>query len=181
LSTCTDLISAINAVVVDPNLLASLDPSTIATLSTGNTTETAFSLGAGGPAVLSIPSSPSVDGKVFQLTIAGRIAAVSGSGGIGLYLGNSATLGSDQNLFGPTSDVSGITMSFVWKGLFIWDSVTQRLRGIAADTLSASGTGTSTTTGVASQSSLQFVLSGKFNGSSGSNSITITEFKTSLI
>lgn len=55
MSTCTDLINAINAVVVDPNLLASIDPSTIAVLSNIGTTETAVSLGAGGPAVLSVP------------------------------------------------------------------------------------------------------------------------------
>lgn len=179
MSTCTDLINAINAVVVDPNLLASVDPSTIAVLNTGNTTETAFSLGAGGPAVLSLPtSSPSLNGVLFRLSFAGTCSSVSGNGSVGLYLGTSATLASNRTIFAADSNFA--TQPFAWSGTFLWDSATQTLTNMDWENIHLGFTPTNLSS-VTSQASLKFVLSGKFGGSNAGNTITITEFKASLV
>jgi hypothetical protein len=185
LSTCTDLINAINAIVVDPNLIVSFDTSTVAALSTGNTTETAFSLSGGGPFVCSIPVSPSINGRLILVTFAGKVHSVAGHCGYGLYLGNSATLASDQQIFGPIGGSGGTDSNFFGSYCCLWDSVSQTLTfaGVGGDA-QAGGAGTSNNTaitGVTSQTNIQFVLSGKFSSANAANSTTLTQFKLSFV
>lgn len=178
MSTCTDLINAINAVVVDPNLIASVDPSSIAVLSNIGTTETAVSLGAGGPAVLSVPASPSISGVPIKLTVAGKIHTASGSPGLGLYLGSSSTLGSDTQIFAPGATGSATDTNFFWSNTFIWDSTSQSLTFSSSNvgTPNFSGSSPSNVASISSQTGIQFVVSGKFSVSNASNSFMITKF-----
>lgn len=182
MSTCTDLIDSINAVVVDPSLLASLDPSTIATLDhTVGTTETVFQLVGGGAAVLSLASAPSVDGKLFRLIFSGQPHQDEGIS-FGLYVGTSTTLGSDSKLTNGVSlsvPISGRDGNFFAEGLFIWDSVTQKING-AINYLTEQQSFSSVqplSVSVASQSDLKFVLTCKFNVNDSYNTATITQFE----
>lgn len=180
MSTCTDLINAINAVVVDPNLVVDLSGNSIAVLSNIGTTETAFSLSGGGVATLSVPSSPSIDGIPCRLTIAGKVHTVSGSPGLGLYLGSSATLASDTQIFAAGSQGEATDTNFIWSASFVWDSTSQNLNfsSSSIDTLGVANDGTSPSnvTGITGQTSIKFIVSGKFSVSNASNSITLTRF-----
>ena len=190
MSTCTDLIDAINAVVVNPNLLAEIDPSTIAVLSNIGTTETVVQLGAGGAAVLSIPASPSVDGIPFQIVVAGTVHY--GTGGANsfapnMYKGSSTTLGSDSILLQCTAGSTsyGQEDSFMFVAQVIWDSTSQVVKTQAQYTSTGTHPGEAanpnTVFSVASQTDLQFVLSGQFSSGNVNNSVTITKFSASLV
>lgn len=186
MSTCTDLINAINAVVVDPNLLASVDPSTIAALDhTIGTTETAFQLSGGGAAVLSLASSSSVDGRRFKVVVSGKAHQDEGSV-LGMYVGTSTTLASDSKLsngFNISIPAAGRDGNFFLDATFIWDSVSQILNGIGT-VITEQGsfnTGLSLNqVSVSSQSNLQFILSNKFSVNDSYNTITITQFDAKL-
>lgn len=185
MSTCTDLINAINAVVVDPNLLASVDPSSIATLSNIGTTETVISLSGGGPAVLSAPASPSIDGVLLKLIVSGKVHyAQSCQFTPQVYLGSSATIGSDTALTSLNSGSASGDYNFIVQCYLLWDSVSEIVHGysnyVPADTSGNLGSaGTSTITGISSQTGLQFVVSGRFNTANASNSVTLTQLTLS--
>lgn len=183
MSTCSDLVNAINAVVVDPSLLASIDPATIANLThAAGTTETVIQLGAGGAAVLDLSSAPNVDGKRFTVTISGRAHQDSGVL-LGLYVGTSTTVASNSkvtNAINLNVPASGLDGNFHAEFQIVWDSTTERVNSVATYLDQQSNFNTQDcllVSGVAAQSGLQFILTGKYAFDETFNTFTITQFE----
>lgn len=183
MSTCSDLVNAINAVVVDPSLLASIDPATIANLThAAGTTETVLQLGAGGAAVLDLSSAPSVDGKKFKITVSGRAHQDSGVL-LGLYIGTSSTVASNSKLTNAVNLIipaTGLDGNFYAQFDFIWDSTTERVNSVSHyldQNINFSSVQNLLVSGVASQADLKFVLTGRFAFDETFNTFTITQFE----
>ena len=190
MSACTDLINAINAVVLPPNF-NDLAPS-CATLTLSTNSEALVQLSGGGNAVLSAPSS-SIDGRVMTVTAAGKVSSATGSDPtfIGsLYLGS--TIGSNQ-IVAVTPNFSGTTSSAIFffvQAQIMWDSTSQKLVFLT------SGAGTSSPStaswnannygnssgplSASSYSDVAFSFSGKFNNISGTATLTMTQFSLSF-
>lgn len=171
--------------VINEVIPASSNPITVLTNVTPDE-ETVFTLSDSSVAVLSVPADFDVDGKPFELVVAGKkhTTSTSTTWQMRLMLGDSATLGNNTSvdIFASTSGT--LDSSFLFVGSCLWDSGSQKLT-MAITTI----VGTIVTrsdlsvSSVANQSDLKFVLFGKFSstGFSSSDSITITEFKVQTI
>lgn len=166
--------------------LAEIDQTQIAVLSGIGTTATAFSLVAGGPAVLSTPSAPFVDGQLLSIIVGGKIHSAVSNNNVtfGSAVGSSSTIGANQGANAVTANVGVGNFNFFLQSKFIWDSTSQMISGVG-DFL---GTGFSqftnifpAITGISVQTAIQFILFGQFSQSNAANFFTITEFKLELV
>lgn len=187
MSTCTDLFNAINAIVVDPNLLVSVAPSDIAVLSNIGTTESIVQLTTGGNALLSVPASPAIDGQLFRVVIAGRLfnaRASSTSGNLRVYKGTS--IDSLYKIAEPSfaipadSEFEDPYLAFYFDATILWSSVYQTYFGHNKFLIGGTG-GSVTVNGVppraaASQTDLKFFLTAQFTQADAGNSLTVTQF-----
>lgn len=187
MSTCTDLIDAINAVVNPPNNFNDISASCSALSLSGS--NSLVQLSGGGNAVLSAPSA-AIDGRVFTVKIAGKISSASGAGGPQfygtLYLGNSTGGPQVGTTISPSS--SGTTANAcVFYSTFtgVWDSVSQKvLIGNTVGTCSSAYSSGITDLSVApasfsasAYSSVKFCFAGQYNNfTSGSPVLTLTQF-----
>jgi hypothetical protein len=107
---------------------------------------------------------------------------------VGLYLGTSATVGSDTAIFVTTTGTAGnfgaVSGHFYGEATLIWDSTTGKLDGfIGTNLIAPSGVTAASTTGAAitqasaaAATNLNFLLSYKWNVSNAANTITVAEF-----
>lgn len=156
---------------------------------TGNSTPT---LPTGSVLVLQtdpdLPSGGSFDAQPFRVRIAGRLnVAATGTVTVGLYAGNSATLGSNQVMATALSvsiTAPGSTNFFLETDL-IWDSVSGKVSGMAWGVVGTAGTvangSISAVTGITSASLLQFVAGVTFSAANAANSITVTDFSIETV
>lgn len=186
-SQITDALNTLASATTNPNILADVSGQT-AVLSNIGTAPTIVSLSAGGPAVLSAPSSPSLDGVPFRIYIAGQvhIPSINGPNFIPLvYQGNSSTIASNALLLQVTGHLAlnGSDGNFFITLECIWSAASGRLGGISSGFNMSQGTHNNqfTTATVATQADLQFVVAGLFTDSEPLNSVTITQFKMQLI
>lgn len=183
-SQITDALNTLASATTNPNILADLSGQT-AVLSNIGTTETVIPLTAGGPAVLSVPASPALDGVLFRVYIAGtfHLASVSNNDFTASVRFGSITAPVVTN--GQTAASSSVNDGiFLFEFDCLWSSAAGRLDGL-------SSTYTSTTTGilgalgsgtVTTQTDIQFVVTGHFTGSvDPSNSFTVTQFRMELV
>lgn len=187
MSTCTDLISAINAVVVDPNLLAQFTASDLATLSNPGTTESPVQLSGGGDAILSVPASPIVDGQLVRLLVCGNVTygnTAATTATINLRLGPSlassvALIGGVQNgRSTKNTDLILFDTEFVWSDTF--DLVSFLTNLCALNTAGSASPQQSVRISVANQNQLQFFVTGQFSHSDATNQVVITQMKLQL-
>lgn len=183
-SQITDALNTLASATTNPNILADISGQT-AVLSNIGTTETVVPFTAGGPAVLSAPASPTLDGVLFRVYIAGtfHLAAVSNNDFTASVRFGSIT--SPVVTIGQTAGSGSVNDGvFLFEFDCLWNSAAGRLDGLTS-------TYTSTTTGVlgglgsgpvTTQTDIQFVVTGQFTGSvDPSNSFTVTQFKMQLV
>lgn len=140
-------------------------------------------------------NSSSFDGRAFKVRVQGTFnSAVTANGlTIGLYLGSSATVGSDALLGAIASTATGIGVAaghFFAEGVLIWDSVSGKLDGSLSGFVAASG-GTpfpvstavvyATQASAAAPANLQFVAAATFATTNAANSVQVTEFAIDAI
>lgn len=187
-SQITDALNTLASATTNPNILADLSGQT-AVLSNIGTTETVVSLSAGGPAVLSMPSSPDLDGVVFRVLVAGKVHAASESIYFTpqIYLGNSSTIANNLNV-SPQSSIAAVVPTANDGNFFleldcIWSSAAGYLGGTTSYFNLNSGMADGQFVGrtVEAQTDLQFVVTGQFNSGNAVNSVTITQFKLQLV
>jgi len=188
-------VSAIQQQVSRGNLLADLSG-----VSVSNAFDAPVLLSLNGNSVLSMPISPNMDGRPFRITVLGRMSD-DNSNNTNFYgtllLGNSLSSPALVTSSGPGS-TGGL---FFYELDCFWDSVLQRLfllqvneflqqGNIGGNTTAAISNSVSVPVGaagsqlgfpVASQSALQFVFSGQWNNTSNPVSLTLSQFKLSLI
>lgn len=138
-------------------------------------------LSGGGNAVLSTPAGKSIDGKIFKIKLAGRIATDSSSSyEMVLSLGTSGQYGDLCSVSVPASlSVGTFFVSFD----FSWDSVAQIAYNkvgpyfVSAPSVFSIGGFNSLTPSIASMSNVAFVVkAGTGSGLSNTCSATITQF-----
>jgi len=187
-------VSTIQQQVAQDNLLADLSG-----VSVSNAFDTPALLSLNGNSVLQMPTSPSIDGKPFRITIFARVSH-NGSNSPNFYgtlkLGNSLqslTLGTASYIAASSSQTGTFNGLFFSAIDFVWDSVSQKLFVLERNEFSqrtslgfVSGLGTPAGVeqdgfDVASQSALQFVFSAQWNNVSNPTTITLSQFKLSLI
>lgn len=181
LSTCTDLIDAINAVVEPPNFTDIYSSCAALTLASA---ESLVQLSAGGTAILSAPSSM-IDGRPFTVKVAGKIPAATGSDpniAFAVYLGS--TISGPNNIASNGYGTAGSDgpSHFYVEISGLWDSLSEYL------SLNASGFfvgetgdyegmgGQKSVPSIASYSDVTFVVSGQAQNCTSSPTITLTQF-----
>jgi|SRR5882762_3322493 len=136
--------------------------------------------------------SGSFDGSPFFLRASGTFTSGVAANDlkIGLYLGSSATIGSDTAISSVSTGTGGafgvVSGHFLIEAYLLWDSTTARLDGTISGFIATVGglpipfpsTQPVYTTQVtaATPANLQFVLSGKWNATNANNVIQIKEF-----
>jgi hypothetical protein len=135
-------------------------------------------------------NSDSFNGVPFKVRVAGTFNSAVASNGItiSLYLGSSATVGSNSLLGTVATTATGVgvaTGHFVVEAVLIWDSVSGKLDGSITGFIAASG-GTpfpvatasvyATQASAAAASNLQFVTAATFATTNAANSVQVTEF-----
>lgn len=186
-SQITDALNTLASATTNPNVLADLSGQT-AVLSNIGTTETIVSLAAGGLAVLSAPAGPAIDGLPFRVRIAGQAHFATGTLANfipALYLGNSSSFASDTVLLrvSEADAHNGTDGNFFMVLDCIWSASSGALAGLSSGFNMSHGSFNSQfpITDVASQTDLQFIVTGEFTASDPANSVTITQFKLELV
>lgn len=150
----------------------------------------------GSTAILSVPASPSIDGKLFKLSV---VLKISDDGvynnGSGTTLAGTLAVGSSL----PGTQIGTLSGIGIGSGTYsfeldcIWDSTTQVLAGYLVGSVSSkAGSGNSNgsisggvngfrVTGVSSQTGIQFLFGAFWNNTSNSASAVLSQFKLSLI
>jgi hypothetical protein len=140
-------------------------------------------------------SSTSFEGRPLVVRVAGTFTSAVASNDlkIGLYLGTSATLGSDLAISSITTGTSGnfgaVSGHFLAEFKFIWDSTSGKLDGIVETGLIGPSGVTPTVTALAATtqvaaatvSTLSFIPSAKWNASNAGNTVSITDFSIDLV
>lgn len=140
-------------------------------------------------------SATSFDGRAFVVRVAGKFTSGVASNDlkIGLYLGTSATLGSDLAISSITTGTSGnfgaVSGHFLAEFKFIWDVTSGKLDGIVETGLIGPSGVTPTVTALAATtqvaaatvSTLSFIPSAKWNASNAGNTVTLTDFSIDLV
>lgn len=180
MSACTDLINAINEVVVNPNTIATIAPSSVSSLTNIGSTLSVFQLSAGGNAILSLPSAN--DSVPFRLTASGMFS-LTGSAYLycSLFLGTNTSGTVMQTV---TSNVS--TAGCFWMEVDgIWTSAASKLSGFQSSIVTDNGGSDNSVlpaeSGFTSSSAPSFVIAAKFNGTTSASSATLTEFTLSYL
>lgn len=193
MSTCTDLFNAINAIVVDPNLLASIAKADLAVLSNIGTTESIVQLGAGGNALLSMPASPNIEENLFRVVVVGHAfnaRASSTQVTLRLYVGTSISanglLGSravtipNDGEFGIPYAQFYFDLTATWSSLLYRAGFTGqaallgRVRADAA-TDTSQFTEVSGKSLIQNQTDLKFFLTAQFASADAGNSVTVSQ------
>lgn len=139
-------------------------------------------------------SSDFFDGRAFKVRIAGKFTSGVAANDlkIGLYLGTSATLGSDSAVTSISSGTSGnfgaVSGNFLLEALLVWDATSGKVGGILENGLiNPSGVAGTVSTPVATTqvaaaaaSNLNFVASAKWNAANANNKVFVTEFALDL-
>lgn len=137
-------------------------------------------------------TSSSFDGRSFRVRAQGKFTAVTTATApafnIKLYVGTSATLGSDTVIFTPTARTLAVSTTvngnFILEGTFLWDSVTQKVNGEVWAQFADNGAAATYTTRAASAgvsaaayTNLNFVLSAVYGTNAPTSSTTtLVEF-----
>lgn len=187
--TCTDIENALNTLAsatTNPNVIDDLSGTTAILSGLTATVPSPVQLTAGGNAVLSVPSSLDVNGRMFRIVVAGLLYSPT----------STTTMESILSFVSPAINIgTGSERAFTTANFFItadclWDSTTQVLRYVFISTsANASGSLTPTTgtiTGIATQSDIQFIVQGVSNPSfpnpaDPTDSLAITQFKAILL
>jgi hypothetical protein len=151
----------------------------------------------GSDAVLSVPASPSIDGKQFKLSV---VLKVTDDGSVTGETDFGGTLAIGSSL--PGTQIESMNGTGIGSGTYsfemdcIWDSTSQVLAGYCVGGISSkngsgasngningpnSGSGGFRVTGISSQTSIKFMYGAFWNNTSNPASITLVEFKISLI
>lgn len=139
-------------------------------------------------------SSDFFDGRAFRVRVAGKFTSGVATNDlkIGLYLGTSATLGSDLAVTSITTGTSGnfgvVSGNFLLEAMLVWDVTSGKVGGILESGLiNPSGVaGTVSTPAATTQvaaalaSNLNFVASAKWNAANAGNKVFVTEFAIDL-
>ena len=139
-------------------------------------------------------TSDSFNGRAFKVRAQGTFTSGVATNDlqIKLYLGSSATVGSDLAIASVTTGTSGafgaVSGHFLLEAILLWDITSGKVDGIIENgVIGSSGnsatfsTPTATTqVAAAAASNLQFVVSGKWNASNSGNILTLTEFAIDL-
>lgn len=130
-------------------------------------------------------------GKPFKLRIQGTFTSGVAANDlkISIYLGSSATIGSDSIVSaalttGTSGNFGAVSGKFLAEFILTWDSTTGKLDGLidnalivpagVAGTLIASAV--TTEVSAAAASNLQFVASAKWNAANAGNTVNVAEF-----
>ena len=139
-------------------------------------------------------TSDSFNGRAFKVRAQGTFTSGVAANDlqIGLYLGSSATVGSDHNLTVIDTGTSGafgaVSGHFLLETVLIWDVTTGYVDGLISNGIigvagNAGVLGTQaavTQVAAAAASNLQFVVTGKWNASNSGNKLSLTEFAIDL-
>lgn len=139
-------------------------------------------------------NSTSFDGKPFLLHLQGTFTSGVAANDllISLYLGSSATIGSDHSISaalttGTSANFGAVSGKFAVEYLLQWDSTTGKLDGVVTNGFIApsgvaatviGGTAVTETSAVA-YTNVQFVASAKWNAANAGNTVNIQEFSLS--
>lgn len=188
--SCTDIVNALNTLaeaVTNPNILDDLSGSTAILSGLTATVPSPVQLAAGGNAVLTIPSSINVDGKMFTLIAAGRLYSPTSTTTmeVDLVFGDGT---SSTPVLVSTTERGQTTESFILELHCMWDSTTQSLKGFTTNSISSGGSTNwngINVSGISSQSDIKFSVFGISspsypNPSDPSDSVTLTNFKAVL-
>lgn len=191
-SQITDALNTLASATTNPNILSDLSGQTASLTSPLDSTgshPSQVELSTGGPAVLTVPSSVSISGKAFQITVCYDVSPTTVEGPennfqLFLSIGNPFSGGnqiSAQALVFSAATPGGGFVTFVG----VWDSVTQNLLGYLNESSIPVNNGSALFTpfAVASQSDLQFSLWTNTDGTTTDpqNVLNITQFKLELI
>jgi len=193
LPSCTDIVAALNTLAeatTDPNVINDLTGQTAVLDNLSASTAAIVQLTAGGDAILTVPSGFNVDGKMFRLTVAGKVHATHTST-ILTYSVNANDTPFPGYTVASANSNHLTDISFFVIADCLWDSTTQVLRGGVqySDFTSAGNVvfGNFQVTGVTAQSDIQFVVTGEINpqppnpSPDATDSFTVTQFKLELI
>ena len=187
--TCTDIVNALNTLaeaVTNPNVLDDLTGQTDVLDGLTATVPSPVQLTAGGNAVLTIPASANIDGVMFTVIAAGRLFTPTGSTRMDVQLVFGDGTSSTPVLI--SAHETGSIDGFILEGHFVWDSTTQKLKGLVTNSITTGGSVSWTeinVTGVTAQSDVKFSVFGLStptfpNAADPTDSVTITQFKSVL-
>lgn len=142
---------------------------------------------AGAPLQIAVPadvaSGSLVDGRPFKVKITGTVTGGTASTDFAanLYLGNSATLGSNTKLVGTTAQATtaGTTYNFTLEATLLWDSTSKAVNGSYSFQVgnTAPATGALTTAGSnVLESGLIFTASVSFTAQTGTATLNLKQF-----
>jgi hypothetical protein len=154
----------------------------------GNTTSEQVVLNPAIPGqalVLQIPSDSALEQKPFEISASGYIkTAASMTVTAKLYVGSSATVGSETDVLASSSTVTqnSATAPFWIHAKLIYDSVSGKLTGVADflinNTVVASAAVSNVVTGISNQNNpvLSFVISFTFSVAEATNLVNVADF-----
>ena len=139
-------------------------------------------------------TSDSFNGRAFKVRAQGTFTSGVASNDlqIALYLGTSATVGSDLEITSVTTGTSGnfgaVSGNFILEALLIWDLTTAKVNGLITDGVigpyGIAGTlatqAATTQVAAAAITNLNFVCSAKWNAANSGNVVNLTEFAIDL-
>lgn len=141
-------------------------------------------------------NSDSFNGLPFRVRLSGKFTSGVATNDlkISLYLGNSATLGSDSVISaalttGTSGNFGAVSGHFSVSYLLTWDSTTGKVDGVLEDGfISPSGVATTaiattaaTQAAAAAASNLQFVATAKWNAANAANTVQVTDFSLEMV
>lgn len=138
-------------------------------------------------------SSDFFDGRAFKVRVTGKFTSGVATNDlkIGLYLGTSATLGSDlavTSIATSAGNFGAVSGNFLLEALLVWDATSGKVGGILENGLiNPSGVAGTVSTPIATTqvaaaaaSNLNFVASAKWNAANANNKVIVTEFAIDL-
>jgi hypothetical protein len=140
-------------------------------------------------------NSSSFDGRAFKIRLQGTYssAAAANQLTLGLYLGSSATVGSDLLLGAVASGattIGAVTGHFLAEGNFIWDSASTQIDGTLGGFYGITGGQPAPTAAVpayvthqtaANIAALQIVAAATWTVGNAANTIQVTEFSLEMV
>ena len=165
-------------------------PSAIVGGTAHGTTETQFLDAAGNPLKIYIPGSSTMDGKPFQVVVAGRVTGgTTVNFTLNLAHGVSATYSSNTTI--ATSGavaVNSASTNFLMIVYLIWDSTSLILQGCSGDgwwgttpTIHTKAVTTARTAVDLTVDGVGFTVTGTFSGSNANNAAYITSLSLNVL
>lgn len=192
-SQITDALNTLASATTNPNVLADLSGQTASLtvpLDPAGTSLAPVELSAGGQALLTSPSSVTLSGRPFQITVCFNVVPTTAQPGNNIRLilsvGNPISGGNQI----ATQSWEDLNTTIAGNGLIVftgvWDSITQNLIGYLNSVSLPNNNGEGSTFipfSLASQSDLQFGLWADTEGPTTDpvNVLTVTQFKLQLI